>query len=201
LGALFPFGSAYDIGYDQSGYYAVGESWSGLASGGPVVEADVGGRVGRRYMIYVFWEHAFMGTGSDPTWQTLPIEQGVTPFGAQTSASTDFPGLGFRWSSRPDSVGFLVDLGLGYRWFREKWASGATMTLQGFGELRAGFGADIRVSPLFAIEPLFTFSTGQFYDRSYTAANTSERSIPSYTGAHGTITFTLGAHFDLAPSY
>ena len=75
------------------------------------------------------------------------------------------------------------------------------MALDGFGELRAGLGADIRVNRLFAIEPLFSFSTGQFYNRSYNPPGQSERSIPSYTGAHGTVTFTLGGHFDLAPSY
>jgi hypothetical protein len=204
LGALFPFGSAFDTGYgyDANGYYyTTGQSWSGFASGGPSVEADVGGRIARRYIIYVFWEHAFMGTGGDPTSVAALAQLGDPAIGSQSSANTDFPGVGFRWSSRPDTVGFLVDLGLGYRWFREKWDSGASMTLQGFGELRIGLGADIRVNRLMAIEPLFSLSTGQFYDRSYTTANGSERAIPSYAGAHGTVTFTLGGHFDLSPSY
>lgn len=201
LGALFPFGSVYTTGYDPSGYYAFGESWSGLASGGPSVEVNVGGRFGRRYIIYGFWEHAFMGTGGDPTWRTTMIYQGSPALGDQTSASTDYPGLGFRWSSRPDSVGFLVDLGVGYRWFREKWDSGATMTLQGFGEFRAGFGADVRVNRSLSISPLLMFSSGEFHDRKIEAPGQVASAIPSYTGTHGTVTLTVGAHFDLAPTY
>lgn len=201
LGALFPFGNAYTTGYDPSGYYAFGESWSGMASGGPVVEGDLGVRVARRYIIYGFWEHGWMGTGGDPTWRTSVPYAGGPPFGDQTSASTDYPGLGFRWTSRPDSVGFVIDLGLGYRWFRESWSSGTSVTLKGFGEFRAGFGADIRVNRLFSISPLFMFSTGEFQDREIVVAGQTPSPIASYTGSHGTITLTLGGHFDLAASY
>jgi hypothetical protein len=200
LGALFPFGSAYTIGYDPSGYYAYGESWSGLASGGPSFEADVGARIARRYIIYGFWEHAFMGTGGDATWRTNPVAMGTAPLGEQNSASTDLAGLGFRWSSRPDTVGFVVDLGIGYRWFREEWAAGS-MKLAGFGEFRAGFGADIRINRAFSLSPLFMFSTGEFHDRTITLAGRSESAIPSYTGSHGTVTLTVGGHFDLGASY
>jgi hypothetical protein len=197
---LFPFGSAYTVGYDASGYYEIGESWSGLAGGGPAVEVDAGARLGRRYIVYGFWEHAFMGTGGDPSWRTTMPFQGSPVFGDQTSARTDYPGIGFRWSSRPDSVGFLVDLGIGYRWFQEKWASGAVMTLQGFGEFRAGFGADVRVNRALSISPLIMFSSGEFQDRKIEAPGISS-SIPSYSGTHGTVTLTVGGHFDLMPTY
>jgi len=161
----------------------------------------VGGRFARRYIVYGFWEHAWMGKGGDPSWSTTAHFVGGTGFGEQSSASTDYPGVGFRWSSRPDSTGFLVDLGLGYRWFRESWASGASMTLQGFGEFRAGFGADIRVNRMFSLSPLLMFSSGEFVDRQFVVAGQPSRSIPSYAGSHGTVTLTIGGHFDLAPSY
>src|ERR1043165_1650187 len=41
LGALFPFGNAYALGYDP--YYGeYGDKWAGLASSGLMIEADVG---------------------------------------------------------------------------------------------------------------------------------------------------------------
>jgi hypothetical protein len=200
LGALFPFGSAYALGYDPSGYTTYGASWSGLAGGGPVFEGDVGARFARRYIVYGFWEHGIMGTGGDPSWRTTALYPGAPVLGDQNSATTDFPGIGFRWTSRPDNVGLVVDLGIGYRWFRESWANGS-MYLAGFGEFRAGFGADIRINRMFSLSPLFMFSTGEFHDRTITLAGQPERDIASYTGSHGTVTLTIGGHFDLAPSY
>jgi hypothetical protein len=97
-------------------------------------------------------------------------------------------------------VGFVVDLGIGYRWFREEWDT-ASMKLAGFGEFRAGFGADIRITRGFSLSPLFMFSTGEFHDRSVTLAGQPEAPVPSYTGSHGTVTLTVGGHFDLGASY
>jgi len=193
-GGLFPFGNAYSTYRDY--YYEVGESWDGLASSGPVVEGDVGVRFARSYIVYGFWEHGFMGTGSDATWRTgSPDSQG---YGDQTSATTDFTGLGFRWSSRPDAVGLVIDVGLGYRWFRERWAGGYKMDLRGFGEFRFGLGADVRLTRAFSISPLLMFSTGTFHDRIFTSPERGQYSIPSYGGSHGTVTLTVGGHFDLA---
>ena len=92
VGALFPFGNAYATGRDY--YYEYGEEWDGLATGGPAVEGDVGARFGRSFILYGFWEHGWMGLGSDPMWRSA--EPGGSNFGDQTSATTDYPGLGFR---------------------------------------------------------------------------------------------------------
>jgi hypothetical protein len=202
FGALLPFGNAYDLGYDIYGY-PIGERWDGLASSGLSLEGDVGARLARRYIVYGFWEHGFMGTGGDSSWNgaTGTHLAGVPPFGEQRSATTDFTGAGFRWSSRPDAAGIVVDLGLGYRWFRESWASGASMTLKGFGEFRIGFGGDIRVNRMFSVSPLFMFSTGNFHDRKVMLPGQPEQSIASYVGTHGTVTLTIGGHFDLVSSY
>jgi hypothetical protein len=202
LGALFPFGAAYTIDYDIYGYYAYGRNWSDLATGGPAFEADLGARIARRYIVYGFWEHGILGTGGDPNLRTVSLTgmPGGPTLGEQKSASTDLAGLGFRWSSRPDSVGFVVDLGIGYRWFREEWERGS-MKFAGFGEFRAGFGADIRISRSFSLSPMFMFSTGEFHDRKIQIPGQPEQDIPSYTGSHGTVTLTVGGHFDFAPSY
>ena len=195
-GALFPFGNAYATARDY--YYEYGEEWDGLATGGPLVEADRGVRFARSFILSGFWEHAWMGKGSDPSWRSPAPGSN---FGDQTSATTDYTGLGFRWSSRPDRVGIIIDLGLGYRWFRERWASGAKMDLQGFGEFRLGFGADIRTSRLFSLTPLLSISSGSFGDRQVTLPGVGKRDIEgSYSGSHGTLTLSVGGNFDLFDS-
>jgi hypothetical protein len=190
VGALFPFGNAYDTGPG----YNEGERWDWLATGGPVIEGDVGLRFARNFIAYGFWEHAWMGKGSDPSWRAASGSN----FGDQESATTDFTGLAFRWSSRPSTVGFLVDLGLGYRWFRERWSSGAKMDLSGFGEFRIGLGADVRVNRTFSLTPLFSLSSGSFSDRTVAIPGKGKGDIAgTYSGSHGTVTLSVGGNFDL----
>jgi hypothetical protein len=195
VGALFPFGNAWAVGYDT--YYGeYGDKWSGLASSGLAVEADIGFRFARHYIVYGFWEHAHMGVGNDPSWRTGTHSIGLQAFGDQDSADTDYPGIGFRWSSRPDATGLVVDLGLGYRSFRESWTSGTEITMDGFGEFRLGFGVDSRVNRAFTLSPMIMFSSGTFSNRQITLPNQPSQDIPSYAGSHGTVTLSVGGHFD-----
>jgi hypothetical protein len=193
VGVLFPFGNAYAV--PANNYFAVGEPWSGLATGGLSLEGDVGVRFSRHYIVYGFWEHGRLSQGSDSSWRTGT--ENVPAFGAQDSATTDFTGLGFRWSSRPDRVGVVVDLGLGYRWFRERWSTGTKMDLQGFGEFRVGVGADVRINRAFSISPMLSVSSGSFTDREITFPGQASAPIQSLSASHGTFTLTLGGHFDL----
>jgi hypothetical protein len=187
-GVLFPAGHLYDEGTDYY-YYPYGLSWSDVAGSGPLFELNLGGRFARRYIVFAAWEHAVLGTGSDSNYQML--------FGSQTSARTDFAGLGFRWSSNPDDVGLALELGLGYRWFKERWAGGYRLSMEGFGEFRLGLGADVRVSRALAISPMLTVSEGVFNDRNQGLPGQPMQPIRSYSAAHQTLTLTLGAHFDL----
>jgi hypothetical protein len=189
-GVLFPGGYLYDAGTDP--YYYYGPGWSDAAGSGPVGELDVGGRFGRRYIVFAAWEHAALGTGGDSYYQDS--------YGAQTSAKTDFAGVGFRWSSSPDEVGLALELGLGYRWFKERWAAGYRYNMEGFGEFRFGLGADIRASRLVSLSPMLMISEGVFNDREFGTPGQPLQSIPSYSAAHQTVTLTLGGHFDLFSS-
>ena len=195
VGAIFPFGNAYD--YSYSPYYNNGESWSGLASGGLAFEPNIGARFARHFVVYGFWEHGWLSTGSDPSWRTGTHSLAYPAFGDQSSATTDYPGLGFRWSARPDAAGVVVDLGVGYRWFREKWSSGTELTMGGFGEFRAGIGADIRVNRGFSLSPMLMFSSGSFSEREISLPGQPKSPIPSLGGSHGAINLTLGGYFDV----
>jgi hypothetical protein len=190
-GVLFPAGYLYDDGSDP--YYPTGPGWGDVAGSGPLVELNLGGRLARRFLLFAAWEHASLGTGGDSYYQTA--------FGSQTSARTDFAGMGFRWSSSPDDVGLALELGLGYRWFRERWASGYRLNLEGFGEFRFGLGADIRVSRMVAISPMLMIAEGVFNDREFGLPGQAMQSIRSYAAAHQTVSLTLGGHFDIFGSY
>jgi hypothetical protein len=191
-GVLFPNGAAYSNRVASAGNYVVVDPvyFGDLAGPGPSFELNVGGRFARRYIVYGLWEHAFLGTGGDAV-RTAPL-------GDQTSASTDLLGVGFRWSSNPDEVGLVLDAGLGYRWFRESWASGASVDMRGFGEFRIGIGADIRVMDRLALSPMFSWSFGEFTERRLRDP-TGSLGPGDYAEAHGTIGLTLGAHYDIGP--
>jgi hypothetical protein len=191
FGAVFPFGNAFDYGGPP--FYDFGQRWDDLASNGVTFEGDVGVRLARHYVLYGFWEHGALGTGSDPSWRV-----GESGYGDQSWARTDFPGVGLRWSSRPDSVGLVVDTGVGYRWFRERWSSGTELRLGGFGEFRLGFGVDARLSPMFTLSPMLMLSGGVFTDREIVLGGVSQKI--GYRDSHGTVTLTLGGHFDLGGS-
>ncbi|HEY3594078.1 MAG TPA: hypothetical protein VGL13_09390 [Polyangiaceae bacterium] len=189
IGFIFPYGNAFD--YDVTPTREIGESWDGLASNGIAFEADAGFRLARHYIIYGYWEHGELGTGSDETWRT-----GATQYGDQSWARTDFPGVGFRWTARPDSVGLVIDTGIGYRWFRERWASDTQMNLRG-GEFRIGFGADVRLDPLFTLSPMLMFSFGAFTHGDLTEHGGPNQTMQFLDASHGTVTLTIGGHFDL----
>jgi hypothetical protein len=186
FGALFPYGNAFD--YDVTSTREIGARWEGLASNGFVLEGDAGFRLARHYVVYGFWEHGELSTGSDETWRAA--------FGNQDYARTEFAGVGLRWTSRPDTVGFVVDTGLGYRWFKERWDTDTVMRLGG-GEFRIGFGADVRLNPMFSLSPLLMFSFGSFTSGSLIDHGGPRESLSFVDASHGTVTFTLGGHFDL----
>src|SRR5262249_38551246 len=111
---------------------------------------------------------------------------------------TDLVGGGIRWSARPDTAGLVVDAGLGYRWFREHWATDTELRLRGFGEFRLGFGADVRLNPFFTLSPMLMLSTGVFTDGDIRDHGAPRQSLDFLNAAHGTVTLTVGGHFDLA---
>jgi hypothetical protein len=191
LSYFVPFGTLwFDGDYDgQGGLYYRRRHFSGYASPGPAAGIDAGARLGRRYNVFLMWDHASLGTGKlDPN-----------AFGGQQRGSTNLYGLGFRFSTHPDSVGFLLEVGLGYRTFDAYWADSTQLSLSGtFFEARIGVGADIRVNKWLSLSPLVAFSEGSFTSGSYSGpASYSAFTTFDQNGSYDTFSVQLGAHADI----
>jgi len=64
-------------------------------------------------------------------------------------------------------------------------------------EFRIGFGADVRLNPQFTLSPMLMFSFGSFSTGTLVDHGGPEQSMSFLDASHGTVTFTLGGHFDL----
>ncbi len=128
-----------------------GETTGNFAKNGLSLGVDVGARLGKRYLPYVFLEHGFMG-------------QGHRFDGSSATASTDLLGVGFRYTAGDvDSAGFLTDLSIGVRTVTVK--NGAqTYKMSSLEIFRLGLGAEIRISTLFVLSPMATLSGGAMSD-------------------------------------
>ena len=130
------------------------ETTGNLVGNGLAPGFDIGARISYRYIPYVFLEHGFMATGH--RFDALP----------DTSASTDFYGVGFRFlSGDVDTVAFCSDLAIGRRVVSVRSGT-ETYSMSGLELFRLGLGAEIRLATLFAIEPMLSVSTGALEDTS-----------------------------------
>jgi hypothetical protein len=128
-----------------------GETTGNFLKNGLSLGLDVGARLGKRYLPYVFLEHGFMG-------------QGHRFEGGDATASTDLVGVGFRYTAGDvDSAGFLTDLSIGQRTVTIN-SGGQTYKMQSLEIFRLGLGAEIRISTLFVISPMATLSGGAMSD-------------------------------------
>ncbi len=177
---------------DANGFRIDDVKWSQFASAGPMFELDAGARLGRYYNVFLLWERAQLGPGSEE----------IAALGSQERGETDYYALGLRFSSNPNKVGFLTEINLGYRRFRAVWDSGAELRMtEAPLEFRLGLGADIRISRLFSLSPLVTLGAGSFGSAEWLNpdGSTSDATTPGdHAAGHGWITFQLGAHFDIA---
>ena len=178
FGAFVPYGGLYA---EQS---LTTTPFQDVATGGPGVEFDVGLRFARRFVGYGFFEHAWLGRGTSPAW--------TNPHDGQLSASTQAIGIGLRWISTPERLGFVADVGLSYRWFTARWADATAVQMSGFGDVRLGLGANWCIARHWALVPMASVYTGAFSERTLDGRPLGESSS-SYLAA----ALTLGAHMDL----
>lgn len=172
------------------------ETTGDLVRNGVGTELDLGVRVARRFIPYVFYEHSFLGAG-----RRFDGDDSA-------SASSDYYGLGFRFlSGDVDFLSFCTDLSIGKRVVSVRNGTG-TFSMSGLEVFRLGLGAEVRPSTRFTVEPMFAISGGTLDDTSgsITWADRGDGKVsPPYQ--HGDplassrpyvmFSFGLGAHVDL----
>jgi hypothetical protein len=195
LGWFLPFGNVYTR-TQQKGTLVeqTGVPWRNYATSGPMFELDLGARLSRSYNLFALWERAELGAGRGD--DGLLGKQSST-----TGGDSDFWAVGVRASSDADRVGFLSEIALGYRRARSEWDDGTTLELtQGLFEARLGFGADIRVSPKFALSPMLTFGVGLFGKAQLVDPNGNAQNVLEANNdrdGHAWLSLQMGGHFDL----
>lgn len=123
------------------------ETTGNFVGEGGAAQLDVGARIARRFLPYVFWDHAFLTKGH--RFEGEPV-----------STSSDYYGLGLRYVSGPlDDVGVVTELALGRRVITVAGDSGR-WSMSGWEFFRLGLGVDVRLATLFTIEPMLSVATG-----------------------------------------
>ena len=187
LGVLIPFGNLWVDGF--SSYYRR-RAFSDYASPGPVFEIDLGARLARHYNVFALWEHAALGTGS--------LDD--RSFGGQDWGATNLFGVGFRFSTDPSRVGFVVEIGLGYRQFTAYWNDGTRLAMSdGWLDAHLGLGADIRMNRWLSLSPMMVLGGGSFGDAKWSGPGGTGNALGplDQNGEYGTLSFVLAAHADL----
>ena len=133
---------------------------------GPTLQADVGVRLGYRFVPFVFYERAILGVGS-----RFAGERG-------TSAYSELYGLGLRFvAGDVNTAAFLTEISVGERTVGVS-ANGQTFKMSGFEYFKLGLGAEIRLSTHLVLSPLASLSTG------------------SMTSTSGSVTFSTAGSAD-----
>jgi hypothetical protein len=191
VGWAIPFGSLWlDGAQPGGGLYYRRRSFAAYASPGPEAELNIGARVGRRYNVFALWEHASLGSGS----------LDAASFGGQLRGATNFYGAGVRFSTDPATVGFLLEIALGYRDFHAYWSDGTALDMtDGWLDARIGVGADIRLSRSFSLSPIIVLGGGSFGSARWSGPTRSGEALTpaDQAGEYGTVSFQLGAHADI----
>lgn len=194
-GWFLPFGSLYARARrpDADGVVLLDPvPWRDYASSGLVLEADVGARVARNYMVFLLWERAQLGGG------------GGGPYGPQSGADSDFFAGALRATSNPDRIGLLTEIAIGYRQARTRFEDGGKLELTHASfEGRLGIGADIRFNEWLTLSPVAAVGVGSFGRIRRVLPNGAAYDVPSGRDAsdsHGWFTLSVGGHVDLLQS-
>jgi hypothetical protein len=165
---------------------------------GPTLEADVGVRLGRRFIPFIFYERAVLGPG-----ERFTGDSGATAY-------SELYGLGLRFTAGDvNTAGFLTEISIGERNVGVN-ANGQSYRMSGFEYFKLGLGAEIRISSLLVLSPLASLSTGTLTGTSGSVTFSSQGSRDGVTqppyenGAsiqdqrgYVMLSLTCGAHFDL----
>jgi hypothetical protein len=186
-GVMIPFGSLWTDGFN--GFYRQ-RTFHDYASTGPMFQIDVGARLARHYNVFAMWEHGALGSG----------DLDDKSFGGQEWGATNMYGVGVRFSTDPNGIGFLMEIGLGYRQFTAYWNDGTRLSLSdGWLDAHIGLGADIRVSRWLSLSPMIVLGGGSFDTARWSGPHGSSDALGPLDegGEYGVLSFQLGAHADI----
>ncbi|HET9930772.1 MAG TPA: hypothetical protein VFQ35_08800 [Polyangiaceae bacterium] len=194
VGWFVPFGSLYVEGVrNGNGVAQTRVDIRNYARSGPLVEFDVGARLGRNYGVFGFWERTVFSAGTDTTT--------FYGHGDQRGGTSDFWGAGVRATSDADHVGFATELAVGYRRARMEWEDDSAIeATESFPEARFSIGADIRVSKTFSLSPMLSFGVGGFGKVVFVDRNGKATDLIGNEGSpdnHGWFELHVGGHFDV----
>jgi hypothetical protein len=196
LGYLGFGGGFYGVTVPTDNVNTHTETTGSLVTNGPTFQADVGVRLAKRYVPFVFWEHSFLRPGH--RFEGNP----------NASAYSELYGIGFRYTAGDvDSAGFLTEISIGERTVAVSDGS-STYKMQALEFFKLGLGAEIRLSTLFVLSPLASISTGSMTDTqgdvTYSNAGDGNKHPPFVNGntiddsrGYVMVSITCGAHFDV----
>jgi hypothetical protein len=176
VGVLAYGGGLYQNEIGPAGANSGIETTGNFVTPGAALQADVGARLGRRYIPYLAFELGLLGAGHRFD-------------GTSTSAHTEFIGFGFRYlAGDVDFVSFASDISMGFRTFEVSNGSGTWKT-SGFEIFRLGFGADIRLTTRLTLSPMVTVTGGTMTDTSgnitFGPNQPDGKTHPDFTGNSG----------------
>ncbi len=157
---------------------------------GPALEMDLGARLSRYYNFYGLWEHSWLGAGS-----AASADRGQPQHG-----DTDFFALGLRVSTDPDDLGFMLDIAVGSRRMRARWADGTELQMTDAPfETRMGIGADVRLSDHWSLTPMLSLGLGSFGKAEWVLPDHTVQSATQpgdVALTHGWVGLQMAAHVD-----
>jgi len=193
-GWFLPFGNIYAQALSpnaQGVVFLEPVPWQDYARSGLALEADIGVRLARNYMLFALWERAQLTTG----------DADEDLYGEQVGSDSDFWAGAVRATSNADRLGLVTELAIGYRQARTRFEDGSKLQLTGAAfEGRLGIGADLRMSSMLTLSPLATIGVGSFNRVRMVRPNGSSYDLPGprdTADTHAWFTLTVAGHVDI----
>lgn len=185
-GIALPAGDLYRAEADAAG----GPTYQDVADVGPGIELDAGMRIKRVFLLFAFWEHAWLGGGGAEQWSDYA--------GGQQSQLTDYVGVAGRWSIRPwRRSGVDLEIGTGYRWLGLNFSDQTEIDLGSPLETRVCVGYEYLVSSGFTLEAMLQASGGIYTARSVDYSGSSSLDLGGKDRFHAMFSLAIGGHYDV----